>query len=131
VSALRAVAAALVALTVGCAGLPPKHRPVQLADSAPLQGLEAAAGGDWPAAEWWTRYQDPTLDQLIALGGANSPSLATAHARYDSARQSVRLAAAESGAHLDASTDPTVNGSAITDCFRRGCWDSPGTTSSI
>ena len=45
------------------------------------------------------------MDQLIALGGANSPSLATAHARYDSARQSVRLAAAESGAHLDASTD--------------------------
>ena len=27
------------------------------------------------------RYQDPTLDQLIALGGADSPSLATAHAR--------------------------------------------------
>jgi multidrug efflux system outer membrane protein len=78
---------------------------VQLTDSAPLEGLQAAAGGDWPAPEWWKRYQDPTLDQLIALGGANSPSLATARARYDSARQSVRLAAAESGAHLDASAD--------------------------
>jgi multidrug efflux system outer membrane protein len=67
--------------------------------------LEAATDGDWPAQDWWKRYQDPTLDELIALGGANSPSLAAAHARYDSARQSVRLAAAESGAHLDASTD--------------------------
>jgi multidrug efflux system outer membrane protein len=105
VTAARAAAAVLVALSVGCAGLPPKHKPAQLTDSAPLEGLQAAAGGDWPAPEWWKRYQDPTLDQLIALGGANSPSLATARARYDSARQSVRLAAAESGAHLDASAD--------------------------
>jgi outer membrane protein, multidrug efflux system len=45
------------------------------------------------------------LDQLIELGGANSPSLATARARYNSASQSVRLAAAESGAHLEASAD--------------------------
>ncbi|MDP9007611.1 MAG: efflux transporter outer membrane subunit [Pseudomonadota bacterium] len=101
----RVAAAVLLTLTMGCAGLPPKHKPVQLTNSAPLEGLEAATDGDWPAQEWWKRYQDPTLDDLIALGGANSPSLATAHARYDSARQSVRLAAAESGAHLEASTD--------------------------
>jgi outer membrane protein, multidrug efflux system len=105
VNALRVAATVLAALSVGCAGLPPKHKPVQLIDSAPLEGVEAAGGGDWPAQEWWKRYQDPTLDQLIELGGANSPSLATAHARYDSARQSVRLAAAESGAHLEASAD--------------------------
>jgi multidrug efflux system outer membrane protein len=103
VNALRVAATVFVALSVGCAGLPPKHKPVQLSDSAPLEGVEAAGGGDWPAEGWWKRYQDSTLDQLIALGGANSPTLATAHARYDSARQSVRLAAAESGAHLDAS----------------------------
>jgi multidrug efflux system outer membrane protein len=105
VSAARPAVALLMALTVGCAGLPAKHKPVQLTQSVPLEGFETAAGGEWPAAEWWKRYQDPTLDQLIALGSANSPSLATAHARYDSARQSVRLAAAESGAHLDANAD--------------------------
>jgi multidrug efflux system outer membrane protein len=104
-NALRLAATVFAVLSVGCAGLPPKHKPVQLSDSAPLEGLEAAGGGDWPAQEWWKRYQDSTLDQLIALGGANSPTLATAHARYDSARQSVRLAAAESGAHLQASSD--------------------------
>jgi multidrug efflux system outer membrane protein len=105
VSMSRAAAAVFVALAVGCAGLPPKHKPVQLPNSAPLEGFEAATGGGWPAQEWWKRYQDPTLDELIALGSVNSPSLATAHARYDSARQSVRLAAAESGAHLEASAD--------------------------
>jgi multidrug efflux system outer membrane protein len=104
-NALRVAAAALVALAAGCAGLPAKHEPVHLIDSAPLEGFEPTGGGDWPAPEWWKRYQDPTLDHLIELGGAHSPSLATAHARYDSARQSVRLAAAQSGAHLEASAD--------------------------
>ncbi len=102
----RRCAATLIALfCVGCVGLPPKHRPAQLLAAAPLDGLEAAAGGDWPAADWWKRYQDTTLDQLIELGLASSPTLATAHARYDSARQSVRIAGAASGARVDASAD--------------------------
>jgi len=70
-----------------------------------LDGLEAAAGGDWPATEWWKRYQDPTLDRLIELATAASPTLAAAHARYDSARQSVRIAGAASGVRIDASAD--------------------------
>ncbi len=101
----RAALAVVVASLVACAGLPPKQKAVRLSDAAPLDSLSTESGGNWPAPEWWKRYQDSTLDQLIELGGANSPSLATAHARYDSARQSVRLAAAESGAHLDASAD--------------------------
>ena len=101
----RAALAVVVGLLAACAGLPPKQKAVQLSDAAPLDGLSTEGGGSWPAAEWWKRYEDSTLNQLIELGGANSPSLATAHARYDSARQSVRLAAAESGAHLEASAD--------------------------
>lgn len=101
----RAALAVMFAMLAGCAGLPPKHQPVQLSEAVPLDGIAATGGGEWPAPEWWKRYQDPTLDRLIDLGGANSPSLASAHARYDSARQSVRLAAAESGAHLQANAD--------------------------
>jgi outer membrane protein, multidrug efflux system len=89
----------------GCAGLPAKQKPAQLAASAPLEGLEAAGGGEWPAKEWWKRYHDATLDQLIELATASSPTLATAHARYDSARQSVRIAGAASGARIDAVGD--------------------------
>jgi len=105
VKAHRALLTLAFAVLVGCAGLPPKHAAVRLSDAAPLDGLDQQGGGSWPAPEWWKRYQDSTLDQLIELGGANSPSLATAHARYDSARQSVRLAAAESGAHVEANAD--------------------------
>jgi multidrug efflux system outer membrane protein len=101
----RAAVAVVAALLVACAGLPPKQKAVRLSDAAPLDSLSMESGGNWPAQQWWKRYQDSTLDQLIELGGANSPSLATAHARYDSARQSVRLAAAESGAHVEASAD--------------------------
>jgi multidrug efflux system outer membrane protein len=95
------------ALLVGCAGFPAKQQPLELSSSAPLAGLDFAGGGEWPAEQWWTRYQDPTLDALIAMGLANSPTLINAHARFDSARQSVRLAAAASGAHLDANADIT------------------------
>jgi outer membrane protein, multidrug efflux system len=97
-------AAVLAALVCGCAGLPPKQKPEQLPGAAPLDGPEAG-GGDWPAKEWWKRYQDPTLDRLIELSLASSPTLAAAHARYDSARQSVRIAGAASGVRVDANTD--------------------------
>jgi multidrug efflux system outer membrane protein len=96
-------AIAVAILGAGCAGLPPKQPPAPLAAAVPLEGLEAAGGGDWPPQAWWKRYQDPALDQLIELAVASSPTLATAHARFDSARQSVRIAGAASGAHIDAS----------------------------
>jgi multidrug efflux system outer membrane protein len=99
----RFAAAVLAVLCVGCAGLPPKQKPVQLPSSVPLDGVETGAGGSWPAQEWWKRYQDATLDQLIELAVGSSPTLAAAHARYDSARQSVRIAGAAAGARVDAS----------------------------
>jgi multidrug efflux system outer membrane protein len=97
-------AAAIAIAGVGCAGLPPTRKPVQLATVAPLDGLEAD-GGEWPAAEWWKRYQDDTLDRLIGLALKSSPTLATAQARVDSARQSVRVAGAASGVRVDANAD--------------------------
>ncbi len=98
-------AAILATLLCACAGLPPKQKPTQLPAAVPLDGLEVAGGGIWPAREWWKGYQDPTLDRLIELGLTSSPTLATAHARYDSARQSVRIAGAASGVRIDASAD--------------------------
>jgi multidrug efflux system outer membrane protein len=101
----RNIVTLMVLLCTACAGLPSKQKAVRLPDAAPLDGLEAAGGGEWPDKEWWKRYQDATLDQLIELATASSPSLATAHARYDSARQSVRIAGAASGARIDAVGD--------------------------
>ncbi|MGC1386986.1 MAG: efflux transporter outer membrane subunit [Steroidobacteraceae bacterium] len=93
----------LAASIAGCAGLPPKPTAVVLPTEAPLSDL--SGGGSWPARDWWNQYQDPTLDQLIELALRYSPTLATAHARFESARQSVRIASTATGAQLRANGD--------------------------
>lgn len=101
------VALLTAASLTACGYLPHKEPPAKLTAAAPLDGLEREGGGAWPDAQWWKRYSDPTLDALIDLGVAESPSLASAHARFESAEQSVRLAAAVAGAHIDANADMT------------------------
>ena len=86
----RFASLAVAALLAGCAGMPSKPKPIVLPNEAPLAGLTLEGGGAWPSQEWWQRYQDPTLDALIGLGLGSSPTLATARARFDTARQSVR-----------------------------------------
>jgi multidrug efflux system outer membrane protein len=94
----------LALLLAACAGFPAKAPPVALPTAAPVT-LTGDAGGTWPDPQWWRRYQDLTLDALIEAGIASSPTLATAHARFDSARESVRLAGAASGAQVGLAAD--------------------------
>jgi len=94
----------LAVLVAGCAGLPPKPQAAKLPPEAPLRGL-TTEGGAWPAPDWWKQYKDPDLDRLMDMALESSPTLATAHARFDSARQSVRIAGAAAGAHVEASGD--------------------------
>ena len=95
----------IAALVSACAGLPPKPAPVALSTNAPVSDLENAAGDSWPAKDWWQRYQDPTLNTLVDEALATAPSLATARARFDAARESVREAGAQSGAQVDLQSD--------------------------
>lgn len=95
---------ALCAICAGCAGLPAKPRPATLADAVPLSEPPSGGAG-WPADDWWRAYRDPTLDRLIDLALQSSPTLASAHARFETARQSVRIASAATGAHVQANGD--------------------------
>ncbi|HTB27438.1 MAG TPA: efflux transporter outer membrane subunit [Steroidobacteraceae bacterium] len=100
----RVIAILAAALCVGCAGLPAKPKPAALTDAAPLS--EPPGGGAaWPAEDWWKQYRDPTLDRLVDLALESSPTLASARARYETARQSVRVASAAAGAHVEANGD--------------------------
>ena len=103
---LRAAALAAAMLAAGCAsngGLQPQAR---LHDANQLQAqhslshatLTAAA---WPARDWWRRYGDRQLDQLMDEALATSPSLRAAQAR-------VRQAAAVAGI-TGAAMSPQVN----------------------
>lgn len=98
-----AVCAGLLACA-GCVGIPSKAAAVRLSDQAPLSEPPSGEGA-WPAEDWWRQYGDPTLDTLVDMALDSSPTLATAHARFESARQSVRIASAASGAHVEASGD--------------------------
>jgi outer membrane protein, multidrug efflux system len=100
----RAAVILLSAAILGCAGLPPKPKPAELPAEIPLADSVSGSGA-WPSSQWWQYYQDPTLDRLLGMALGSSPTLAAAHARFESARQSVRIASAAAGAQLEASGD--------------------------
>lgn len=93
--------ALMAALTLSGCMIPSKVQHPQLRDDVPLAGLPVPAGAAWPAADWWRSYNDPQLDQLIALAMKQSPDLAQAHARVQTAEQSVRVAAAQAGLNIN------------------------------
>jgi len=107
-----AVLAAAAALVAGCAsngGLQPQAK---LHDANQLQAqrslshatLTAAA---WPARDWWRRYGDTQLDQLMDEALATSPTWRAAQARVRQAAAVAGIAGAAMspqvnyGAHLD------------------------------
>jgi outer membrane protein, multidrug efflux system len=105
VKGLSAWLLASVLTLSACTGIPPRPANPAVAAAVPLPE-DAAGGAQWPQQQWWRRYQDPTLDRLIeALGLASAPSLQTAQARFDAARESVRIAGAASGAQVGLASD--------------------------
>ncbi|KRF00555.1 RND transporter [Frateuria sp. Soil773] len=81
---LGALASAL--LLAGCISVGPDyHRPAE--KSVTLQGVDAAqqSNADFQA-NWWTQFNDPTLDALISRAAKNSPDLKIALARLNEAR---------------------------------------------
>jgi multidrug efflux system outer membrane protein len=96
-----ALSAAFAITLAGCAAVPPKNSEPALRADVPLAGLETTTRAGWPEAEWWWLYNDPQLDQLIAMALKGAPDLLQAHTRVDSAQQSIRVAAAQSGLRID------------------------------
>src|SRR5258705_5471655 len=67
--------------------------------AAPRQISAASLGAaqarvEWPTDDWWHRYGDAQLDQLVADGLATNPSLDAARARVDRARAAAGVARA-------------------------------------
>jgi multidrug efflux system outer membrane protein len=91
----------LAALLAACS-IPPKPETPKLRDAAPLSGVETAST-PWPAADWWTRYGDDTLNALEEKALAGAPSLDEANARFVVATKQIDVARAEAGVSIDGS----------------------------
>jgi NodT family efflux transporter outer membrane factor (OMF) lipoprotein len=106
-SALTGVLGALLVLA-GCAsthGLKPEATMTGVDNLAAGNSLAAANldASAWPAQDWWKRFGDPQLDQLVDEAVAGSPSLKVALAR---AREAAALAE-----QADAARSPRVDSS--------------------
>ncbi|PNH85908.1 multidrug transporter [Vibrio diazotrophicus] len=83
--ALTLISAALLA---GCSVSKNENLPEisQANDYAFKQSLSAAETMAWPTQDWWYRYQDPQLNQLINDAFTGAPSLKMAEARLKNAQ---------------------------------------------
>jgi NodT family efflux transporter outer membrane factor (OMF) lipoprotein len=83
---LPIVGAASLFMLGACATLPADRAPAaQAAAPAGSQISFAAQKAAWPGADWWTAYNDPQLNSLIAEALQSSPTLAQAQARVRAA----------------------------------------------
>ncbi|QEL57847.1 efflux transporter outer membrane subunit [Chromobacterium paludis] len=99
---------ALGGALAGCAAIPdlgPKPQLRETAASASSRSL-SGAGQNWADQQWWTRYHDVQLDQMMSEALAHSPDLATAQARLLKSEGYAQTAGASllPGVDLNAST---------------------------
>jgi multidrug efflux system outer membrane protein len=100
-SRLTKAAGAVLALTLaGCVHVPADTGAAKAPDFARAQHAAAIAlaRDAWPAAQWWSEYHEPQLDELVARALKDSPSLAVAQARVATARAALRSEQAAGGA---------------------------------
>ncbi|MYN03328.1 efflux transporter outer membrane subunit [Pseudoduganella sp. DS3] len=103
---------ATATLLAGCAsdgGLRPQASMAQadrLAAAATLADARVSPAA-WPAANWWQRYGDAQLDQLVAEALAGSPNLRIAQARVRQAQAAEGLAEAAGAPQLGAAARST------------------------
>ena len=94
---VRPLVALALTLTITACSIPPKPDAPILRNEAPLAGLNVPRGGEWPDAQWWTRFHDAQLDDLETRALTTAPSLDEAHRRFDTATRAIDIARAAGG----------------------------------
>ncbi|KVT83088.1 multidrug RND transporter [Burkholderia ubonensis] len=102
--ALSAISVAVLAGCVNYAGIHAKGKldtPRDIPSEAVL-GAHAPAAVDWPRDNWWERFEDPQLNQLIQDALASNPDIAEVQARMDRATAFMDYAQADRFPTVDA-----------------------------
>lgn len=85
--ARRMLAGCLLTALAGCSLAPTYHRPLITVPSSYKEAtglwMQAAPADARPRGDWWTVFDDTTLNGLEQKLGAGNPSLAVALSRYD------------------------------------------------
>ena len=91
---MKQVVAGLVAALVvsGCSFAPEYHRPEQELPSS--WGEETSSGQEMLSRQWWRRFQDETLNELVDMALARNRDLEQSLARVEAARASLGMARA-------------------------------------
>lgn len=97
---MKPLLATTAALLLAACAVPPKIEPAVRGDAPlALQGAPLPQGA-WPDAQWWRKYDDAVLAQLVERALAGAPRIAAAAARITAAREQVRIAGAAQGAQV-------------------------------
>lgn len=100
-------------LAAGCVSVGPDYTPPD--PQAPAQWIspyEADPAQAEDLARWWRRFDDPTLDALVAAALDANLDLATAKARLQESRARRKLAGAQRGPRVNASGSLARSGTA-------------------
>jgi NodT family efflux transporter outer membrane factor (OMF) lipoprotein len=106
-SILLLPAALLLAACASTGGLEPKSAPMAIASLRADRSLADArvSASEWPAADWWKRFDDPQLDTLVDEALAGNPSMGAARARVERAAGLAAVAGAPLTPHASAGAD--------------------------
>ena len=98
----KSLLTACVITLVGCAQIPADKEalPQRNAASAQLAADIKLAREGWPEAQWWTRFGDPQLNQLMTRALQDGPTLQVAATRVASANAALQLDNANSGGDI-------------------------------
>jgi len=99
------VAVLASALLPGCATPNAASAAPPIVEANDLGAQSAAIA--WPAARWWSRYGDATLERVVDQALANQPSLHVVQARVRAAEAAVRGADAAREPHGSLNADAT------------------------
>ena len=105
----RTVSLALLLAASGCALTPKLQRPV-VSTPTDWRWKAASPNDEAPRGDWWTAFNDATLNELEARAATNNQSLKSAFARVEQARAIARVSKAD--------FYPSLNGGANYTRFR-------------
>jgi NodT family efflux transporter outer membrane factor (OMF) lipoprotein len=93
---VRALIAAGLVATGGCAQLPEMHSSPAVKEVAQLGSAQSFSAPEaaWPGDGWWRAYHDPQLDALIGEALRGSPDLDLARARVSAAAGAAQIVGA-------------------------------------